>query len=193
VSAPIWPRSTDAVSVTINGVAAPLYYVTPTEINGQVPYETALGTATAVVTVNGSLAAQVNFPVVAAEPDMFVQGTSMQALAQNANEGYSTNSPSTPAHPGDYVVLYLSGIGLSSPPLGTGVPAPITPPFAVVNYPYQITLNGQQVPVYYLGYAPEYTGLVQANISIPENLTGDLSLVVTVNGQSSVPTIISVR
>jgi uncharacterized protein (TIGR03437 family) len=200
----LWPRSAPAnatgpgeVAVTINGVAAPLYYASPTQIKGQIPYETALGTATAIVTVNGSLAAQISFPVIAAAPDVFAQSGGSQALAQNASEGFSINSPAAPAHPGDVEVLYLSGIGVSNPPLATAASAPSSPPYAVVSYQYQITLNGQPVPSScpygFLGYAPGYTGLVQANFCLPANLTGDLSLVVTVNGQSSVPTILSVR
>jgi uncharacterized protein (TIGR03437 family) len=198
-----WPRSSPAnstgageVSVTINGVTAPLYYVSPTQINGQIPYETALGTATAVVTVDGSLAAQITFPVIAAEPDVLAQNGGSQAVAQNASEGYSLNTPTSPAHPGDVEVVYLSGIGLSNPPLTTGASAPTSAPLAVVNYPYQITLNGQTVPscqYNFLGYAPGYTALVQADFCLPANLTGNLSLVITVNGQSSVPTIISVQ
>jgi uncharacterized protein (TIGR03437 family) len=204
VSSATWPRSAPAnasgpgeVSVIINGVAAPLYFVSSTQINGQIPYETALGTATASITVNGSLAAQINFPVVAADPDVLAQNGGTQAVAQNASEGLSLNTPTTPAHPGDVEVVYLSGIGVSNPPVATGAPAPASAPYAVVNYPYQITLNGQPVPstcpYNFLAYAPGYTALVQANFCLPANLTGDLSLVITVNGQASVPTILSVR
>jgi uncharacterized protein (TIGR03437 family) len=203
VSSATWPLAAPAngtgpgaVSVTINGVAAPLYYVSPTQINGQIPYETGLGSATAIITVNGSPAAQINFPVVAAAPDVLAQNGGTQAVAQNASEGYSINSPTTPAHPGDVEVVYLSGIGISNPPLTTGASAPTSPPLAVVNYPYQITLNGQPVPACqynFLGYAPGYTALVQADFCLPVNLTGNLSLIITVNGQSSVPTILSVQ
>ena len=200
VTSATWPTTAPAnstgaggVSVTINGVAAPLWYVSPTQINAQIPYETALGTATAVVTVNGSLAGQINFPVVAAAPDVIPQGATNQATAQNANEGYSINSPTNPAHPGDYEVVYLSGIGVSKPPVGTGQSAPASAPFAQVNYPYQITVNGQPVQVPFFGYAPGFIGLVQADIILPTGLTGNLSLVVTVNGQSSSPTILSVQ
>jgi len=204
VSSATWPRTAPAnatgpgaVSVTINGIAAPLYYVSPNQINGQIPYETALGTATAVITVNGSLAAQITFPVVAASPDVLAQNGGTQAVAQNASEGYSLNTPTTPAHPGDVEVVYLSGIGVSNPPLATAASAPTSAPLAVVNYPYSITLNGQPAPstcpYNFLGYAPGYTALVQADFCLPANLTGDLSLVITVNGQSSVPTILSVR
>ncbi len=191
VSSATWPRSVNGISVTINGVAAPLYYVSPTQINGQIPFETAPGTATAIITVNGSLPAQMNFPVVPAAPDVLVQGGGTQAVA--VNQTGTVNSPTTAAHPGDVEVVYLSGIGIPSPSIPTAGSAPSTPPFAQVNYPYQIALNGQQVPVYFLGYAPGYTALVQANFGIPANLTGDLSLVITVNGLASVPTIVSVR
>jgi uncharacterized protein (TIGR03437 family) len=203
VTSGTWPRTAPAnatgpgaVAVTINGVAAPLWYVSPTQINAQIPFETALGTATAIVTVNGSPAGQINFPVVAAAPDVIPQGATMQATAQNASEGSSINSPTTPAHPGDVEVVWMSGIGQSNPPVATGVAAPSSPPLAVVNYPYQITLNGQPVPACpyaFLGYAPGYIALVQANFCLPENLTGNLSLVITVNGQASVPTILSVQ
>ena len=126
-------------------------------------------------------------------PDVLVQGGGSQAVGEDYNEGYTYNSPSTPSHPGDVEIVYLSGIGLSNPPLATAESAPGSEPLARVNYPYQITLNGQPVNVGFLGYAPGFTALVQANFTIPTNLTGDLSLVVTVNGQSSVPTTLSVH
>ena len=194
VTTTTWPRSMGGVSVTINGVAAPLYYVSATQINGQIPFETVVGTATAIVATNGSLPAQTNFPVIASQPDVLVQNGGTQAIAVNQNG--TVNSPTAPAHPGDIEVLYLSGIGIPNTPVATGAPSPSTPPLAQVNYPYQITLNGQPAPsspYNFLGYAPGFPALEQANFQIPLGLTGDLSLVVTVNGVSSVPTILSVR
>jgi uncharacterized protein (TIGR03437 family) len=187
-----WPRTLSGVTVTINGVLAPLYYVSPTQINGQIPFETALGTATAIVTTNGSAPAQVTFPVVAAEPAVIAQGSTNQALAVNQNG--SINTPSAPAAPGDIEVLYLTGIGQTNPAASTGVPAASTPPLNAVNYSYQITVNGQQTTVYYLGLAPGWTGLVQANFQIPTGLAaGSYPVVVTVNGESSVTTMITVN
>jgi uncharacterized protein (TIGR03437 family) len=75
----------------------------------------------------------------------------------------------------------------------TGQSAPASAPFAQVSYPYQITVNGQSVQVPFFGYAPGFIGLVQADIILPIGLTGNLSLVVTVNGQSSAPTLLSVQ
>jgi uncharacterized protein (TIGR03437 family) len=191
VTTTTWPRSMDAVSVTINGVAAPLYYVSSTQINGQIPFETAPGTATAMIAVNGSQPAQITFPVAAAQPDVLVQGGGTQAVA--VNQTGAVNTTSTPAHGGDVEVVYLSGIGIPSPTVPTGNPSPSAEPLARANYPYSITLNGQQVQVGYLGYAPGFPALVQTDFTIPKGLTGNLSLVVTVNGQASAPTIITVQ
>ena len=186
-----WPRSINDASVTINGVPAPLYYVSPTQINGQIPFETVPGTATAMIAVNGSLPAQINFTVAAAQPDVLVQGGGTQAVA--VNQDGTENTSSNPAHGGDVETLYLTGIGVPTTPIPTGAPSPSSPPLAMANYPYTITLNGQQTSVGYLGYAPGFPALVQADFTIPPGLTGNLSLVVTVNGQSSAPTIITVQ
>ena len=187
-----WPREMAATSVTVNGVLAPLYYVSAKQINGQIPFETAVGPATAIITVNGSPAASITFTVVAAEPDVLVQGGGTQAIA--VNQDGTVNTPANLAHPGDYEVLYLSGIGIPDHPVATGASSPTAEPLARSQYSYTITLNGAATQTFFLGYAPGYPALVQANFQIPTKLTpADYSLVVTVNGESSKPTILSVR
>jgi uncharacterized protein (TIGR03437 family) len=187
-----WPREMAATSVTINGVLAPLYFVSATQINGQIPFETAVGPATAIITVNGSPSASIAFTVVAAQPDVLVQGGGTQAIAVNQNG--TVNTPASPAHAGDYEVLYLSGIGVPDHAVPTGAASPTAEPLARSQYAYTITLNGTATPTFFLGYAPGYPALVQANFQVPSSLApGDYSLVVTVNGAASKPTILSVR
>ena len=190
VSDTTWPRSLAGVSVTINGIAAPLYYVSKGLINGQIPYEIAPGTATAIVTVNGSLPAQISFQVLAVSPGILIYNGN-RAVAVNPNS--SVNGPDAPATPGSYVLLYLSGIGQPDHPVATGAPAPSAEPFARVAYPYSITVNGQPVDAPYLGLAPGYPALAQANVLVPNLPAGDYSLVVTVNGVRSNSGLISIR
>ncbi len=101
------PSSYGGVSATVNGIAAPLWYVSPGLINLQIPYETPVGTATLVVNNNG----QVNsfeFPVRATAPGIFGE------LA--------------PAARGTTTALYLTGEGELDPLLETGAtPDPSTP------------------------------------------------------------------
>ena len=50
------PLDISGVSATVNGVSAPLYYVSPGQINVQVPYETGTGLAILGVNNNGQVA-----------------------------------------------------------------------------------------------------------------------------------------
>ncbi len=51
------PSTLAGVSVTVNGLKAPLVYVSPVQINAQLPYEIEPGTAIVAVTVNGAAGA----------------------------------------------------------------------------------------------------------------------------------------
>jgi uncharacterized protein (TIGR03437 family) len=184
-----WPRSIAGVSVTINGVPAPLYFVSPTQINGQIPYETPVGSATAVITVNGSSPAQISFTVVPASPSILVYGGT-HAVA--VNQDGQVNATAVPARPSEIEVLYLTGIGQATPAVATGVGAPSVSPFSMVNYSASITLNGQPCETFFLGLAPGFPALAQANFRIPNLPPGDYPLVVTVNGVASDPATLTV-
>lgn len=172
-----WPRALDGVAVTINGVAAPLYYVSPTQINGQIPYETAVGTATAVVG-----GAQISFPVIAANPGVLVYNGN-RAVAVNPNG--AVNASNAGAKPGDVELLYFTGIGVPQGNVATGAGSPGTEPLGRSKYASSIKLNGQEVEVFYLGLAPGYPALCQANFRIPQLPPGDYPLTITVNGEES--------
>ena len=66
------PISLAGVSVTVNGQTSPILYVTPAQVNFQVPWETALGSATLTVSVNGGQSNAVSVPVLAAARPVFV-------------------------------------------------------------------------------------------------------------------------
>ncbi len=62
-SAPPWSKSVEGTSVFIDGLAAPLLYVSPTQINAQVPLETPAGQATLTVVVGEQVLPTVEFEV----------------------------------------------------------------------------------------------------------------------------------
>jgi uncharacterized protein (TIGR03437 family) len=183
-----WPRSMEGVSVLINGVPAPLYYISPTQINGQIPYETALGTATAIVTVNGSDPIQIQFQVVAANPGILVYNGN-RAVAVNQNG--SVNAQNAPAAPGEIELLYFSGIGIPDVPVATGEASPVNP-LARANFSFEIRIHGQPVEIFYLGLAPGYPALCQANFRIPNLPAGEYELKMIINGEESNTVMISI-
>jgi uncharacterized protein (TIGR03437 family) len=130
------PMSLGTTSVSINGTTAPLLYVSPEQVNAQVPYETKVGTAKLVVTSNGVPSPAVNFEVAATGPGVFTQDNK-HLLALNLADG-TLNASQTPARPGQYVVAYLTGQGVVDPPV-TGmwprqVPFPCPSPLYNQNW-----------------------------------------------------------
>jgi uncharacterized protein (TIGR03437 family) len=190
-SAPPYPTSLgtpslggEGVSVSVNGRAAPVFFVSPGQINFQVPWETAVGTAaTVTVSVAGAVSNAVTVPVVSAGPGLFVSGTS--AIVQNAAD-YTLNGPSHPAAPGSYITAYLTGSGPVSPAATDGVAAPLNS-LVYATAPVSATIGTTPVStVQFAGLAPGWVGLVQVNLLVPAGLAGGTyPLVVTIDGQAS--------
>jgi uncharacterized protein (TIGR03437 family) len=176
--------------VSINGEAAPLLYVSPTQINAQMPLDVPTGSPVPLSITSGSFQTNtVSLTVNPAGPGIFEYGQN-RAIVQNKD--YALNSSANPTHPGDVVVAYLTGGGLVTPagPLTTGGPSPngISP----TKLNYSISVGGQQVQQYYLGLTPGFVGLYQANFKVPNLAVGDYPLAITVNGVSSNAPLISI-
>jgi adhesin/invasin len=185
-----WPASMADVVVTINGVVAPLYYVSPTQLNGQVPYETAVGQATAIIRVVGREPVSVTFEVIAANPGILLFNGDRAVVV---NQDYSVNTGGNPAAGGTFGTVYFSGIGVPDTAVRTGEGAPAAEPLARSKYPSSIRINGQPVEVLYLGLAPTYPALAQANFRFPSLPPGDYKMVISVNGVDSNEAVISIR
>ena len=100
------PTSLGNVTVKVDGVAAPILFVNTGQINFQIPYETALGTATVTVTTGVGTSNTLAFPVVAAAP-----GIGAPVL----NADGTANSAANPAAPGAVIAVTLTGIGAVNP------------------------------------------------------------------------------
>jgi len=190
VNAQSIPLSTSlgSVSVSINGVAAPLFFVSPTQINAQVPMEVQAGPATAVVKNPAGSSAQAAFTVAAAAPGVFTNGT--QAVVQNADG--SINSSSAPASAGSVVTVYLTGIGPVDNAVATGAAASSNP-VSSATMRSSATINGVPATTQFVGLTPGSVGLAQANVVIPSGVSGNLPLLISIGGVTSNGATISVR
>ncbi len=184
------PTTVLTTTVTVNGEAVPLFYVSSGQVNAQMPLDIQPGLATVVVK-NGSVtsnAAAVMVPATAA-PGIFLYGNN-RAVVQNKD--FSLNSATAPAHVGDVAIGYLTGGGpvQAGGPLVTGQPSPngLSP----VTEKYTVTVAGQPATVNYLGLAPTLIGVYQLNFVIPSVAAGDRQLVVNIGGTASNAALISV-
>jgi uncharacterized protein (TIGR03437 family) len=141
----------------VNGKSVPVYFVSAGQINAQLPYEIAPGTAT--VTAAGASA---SVTVVAAAPAVFV------AVRQDT-----------------VAVAYVTGLGAVTPQVATGASAPLDV-LSYANAKVTATIGGAPAQVDFAGLAPGFIGLGQVNVLIPSGAT-DLTLVLEINGQKSKP------
>jgi uncharacterized protein (TIGR03437 family) len=158
------PTTLGQVSVSFGGHPAPLFFVSNSQINVQVPYAVSVGGANAsvVVTYQGVASAPVGVRAAPAAPGIFQYNG--RTLILNALTGAVIDA----AHPisrGNWVSIYGTGPGLAGPTLATGEPAPASP----VNFAsrVQAMLGGQEVPVGFAGMTPGFVGLLQINLQVP--------------------------
>ena len=71
----------------------------------------------------------------------------------------------SPAKQGEVVVIYLSGMGATSPAVKSGQPAPGGPNLAKAVVQPTVTLNGQAASVQFAGLSPGFVGLYQVNFA----------------------------
>ncbi|HLK48612.1 MAG TPA: SBBP repeat-containing protein [Bryobacteraceae bacterium] len=174
-------NSMGGVTVNVNGAPAPLFYVSPTQINIQLPYEVTPGTAALSVNACGGTSAVANFTVAPAAPYILLGGNG-QALIQNPD--YSLNTTARPAHAGDIVVVYLIGIGAVDNSVPTGTPAG-TAVLARAKAVSSATIAGQPAQIQFLGLTPNFVSLAQANVVVPNLASGQYDLTLTVGGVAS--------
>jgi uncharacterized protein (TIGR03437 family) len=172
----------EGVSVSVNGLPAPVFFASPGQINFQVPWETSVGTASVTVSVAGAESNTASVPVVSAGPGLFESGSS--AIVQNY-PGYSLNGPGNPAAPGSIIIAYLTGSGPVSPAATDGIAAPLDS-LVVATASHSATIGSEPATVNFAGLAPGWVGLVQVNLVVPAGLAGGTyPLIVTIDGQAS--------
>jgi uncharacterized protein (TIGR03437 family) len=173
------------VSVTVNGETAPLYYVSPGQINFQVPWDAQPGAGSVVVTVNAGGSNTVTVPIVEV-------ATGLYSSVQNY-PAYTINSSSNPVAAGGTIIAYATGSGPVSSTQTSGTGAPSSP-LVTVTSTCIATLGTTEVTPTFCGLTPNSVGLVQVNVPVPGGLTtGTYPLTVGINGQVSNAANVSVK
>jgi uncharacterized protein (TIGR03437 family) len=183
----VWGASFSGVQVFFNGNPAPIYFVSNTQLNAIVPYAIAAQTTVNVVVVyQGNASAPFQVAVAAAKPAIFTDDTSGHGQGAILNHDYTLNSPANPEARGQYVFIYGTGEGLTTPP---GVDGRISgTPLPNVSLNCSVAIGGQTASWNYCGEAPGATaGLVQVNALIPQSVTpgGAVPVTIAIGGVAS--------
>jgi uncharacterized protein (TIGR03437 family) len=183
------PNAMSGSSVIIGGMQAPLYYVSPGQIDAQIPFELQSGQQYQVIVLaNGALTTPQPIQLSAATPGL-AAGPDSTLIAQHSTDG-SLVSQMSPARAGEYLVAYLAGLGDTTVPVASGAASPSSPLAQPSNTPV-LTINGAQSPIYFAGLTPGLVGLYQINFQVPAGLpAGNITIVVSQNGQVSNQTVL---
>jgi uncharacterized protein (TIGR03437 family) len=179
----------NGTNVTFDGVAAPLFYVSPSQLNVQVPFEVVGKTSTQmVVSLNGTNSAAVTIPILPATPGLFTRASSGKGAAVVLNQDGSFNSATNPAAAGSVIQLFATGLGAVAPAAVTGQLARTSPPLNLsVDIP-TVTIGGVAAGVQFSGLAPGFVGLWQVNVVVPAGAgSGEITLQLSQDGQNANP------
>jgi uncharacterized protein (TIGR03437 family) len=201
------PISIDGVRVAWDATFAPLFYVSPGVIGFQVPWESYIGAYLRVelglgpqygrvTRVAGGNTVYVRLADYA--PRIFTmnsQNTAQGAIVIAstgefaAPTGAVLGGISRPAHAGEFIVIYCTGLGAVTNQPRTGDPAFANPPSLTTTTP-TVSIGGVPAPAtdgFFSGLTPGSVGLYQINVQIPSGVPAGnaVPVVVTIGGASS--------
>ena len=179
------PTELDQVSATVNGKNAYVYYISPTQINVLTPPDAMNGAVQVVVTNNGAATGAFTAQAQPLSPSFFVFNGGPYAAATHVNGTFLGPASlyagvTTPAQPGETVVLYGNGFGPTSTPVVSGSTAQTgsLSPLPVIK------IGGIAATVQFAGLVA--AGQYQFNVVVPSNLAnGDQSITATYGGQTT--------
>ncbi len=178
------PTRLAGVCVQIGPERAPLFHIFPAQINLQAPTLAPASNVAVEVILNcgESNEARSNIQMVeaqAASPEFFYLAHNQDG--RNPIAAINASRPGQAASPGDVLTLFLTGLGLTNPPVAAGE---LPTAAAFVALPVTVTIGGAPLAsadVLYTGVTRGLAGLYQLNLRLPAGLPqGDLPVTVQV-------------
>jgi uncharacterized protein (TIGR03437 family) len=189
------PTALDGVSVTVNGLPAYVFYISPTQVNVLAPDDSTLGPVAVHVSTGQGKSNTLTAQKQQFAPAFFTLGGGAYVAALHADysivgkPGLIAGVTTKPAKPGETILLYGTGFGPTNPPLPSALL--VTTPAALANS-VQVTMGGQAAPVAYAGLTA--AGLYQLNVTVPNLPDGDSPVLARVGGvQSQVGVLLTVQ
>ncbi len=152
--------------VLVNGIAAPLLYASPPQINAQIPWEIPLGSATVIVTLGDTASTPIRIIIQQAAPGIFAV----------LNPDGHINGPGHPVAAGSTVQALATGLGPANATLDVTA-----------------AMGNQNATVLSSALAPGSMGLFEISLRVPELAAGKTSLVIQAGGVPSNSVLVNVN
>jgi uncharacterized protein (TIGR03437 family) len=182
------PAMLDGTSVTVGGQQAVVSYISPGQVNAQVPMNLPAGQQAVVVTDTGGTSTVYPMTINPVEPGLcqtMVNGTPYIVAVINGTQTYIL--PSQPAQPGQILNFFGTGFGPVSPAPPAGQ---VVTQLNRLTNALQIQIGGVTAQVTYAGLAPGEIGLYQFNVVVPSVPAGNkVPVTFTLNGVAGTQTL----
>jgi uncharacterized protein (TIGR03437 family) len=184
------PTTLSGTSVEVNGQAMPLFFVSPNQVNAQMPFGIS-GSVQVTVRTAAGVSAPAAANLGASAPRLFTKtmdGKGEPILVHSAD--WTLVSAASPARAGEYVILFLTGLGAVTPAISAGQPGGDNGRYGPLNQlpsgAATVTFGGKPAPISFAGLAPGFVGLYQINFQTPSDIpTGTFPLTVSTRDGAS--------
>jgi uncharacterized protein (TIGR03437 family) len=185
------PTALGNTSVLVNGAAVPLNFVSPGQINVQIPFNTPVGTANLQIN-RGNLSSAVQLLGIATySPGIFPGVAANGGTVFHSNFSYVTAA--APAKAGEILIVYATGLGPVDAAIGPGQPAPSATLVNTLQNPV-VTMGTANAALSFSGLAPNLVAVYQVNFQVPTNMTpGNYNLTFTSGGVVSNAVVVPVQ
>jgi uncharacterized protein (TIGR03437 family) len=171
-----FPTTLGKVQVMINNIAAPIYYVSQTQLAVVVPYGVTGSIAKVQVFNDNVPSNSVTTWIAKTAPGVLTQLQNGLGYGDVVHLDGTLVTAKNPAQIGETVSVYLTGLGAVNPTITDGDAGPVNP-LANATNPITAYIGGMQATVGYSGLAPQLAGLYQINLTVPAGVTpGDNNL-----------------
>jgi uncharacterized protein (TIGR03437 family) len=156
------------VRVLVNNLSAHIYFVSPRQVNLLIPSNLIAGPAELQLRINGLVGPAIRFTLSETAPGLFLQQNHLAIATRLDGMLYTLEKP---ARPGDWVILYATGLGRTVPAADPGSLARDAARLKAFSR-FGVLLDGIPVEparIGYAGLAPGYAGLYQVNLLLPED------------------------
>ena len=181
------PPQFNGTFITVGGLQAPLDFLSSGQIDAVIPFELAPNQQYPIlVSANNAFTLPDVLDVVPVQPAIAGLGDAGSHIIAQHSVDYSLVTETSPAKPGEVLIIYLLGLGATNPSVASGAAAPGTPPLAMTTNPVTLSVGGQNAQVFFAGLTPGLAGLFQIDFMVPTNAPkGDLPVFATQNTVSS--------
>jgi uncharacterized protein (TIGR03437 family) len=194
----VWPTEFRGVSVTVNGVRAPILGLANVngqeQINIQVPFGIAPGAVPVVIGNNGSSTTISGVQVATAQPGIFEVSVEGGRFAAALHADFSLVTPSKPARPGEVILLFLTGLGATNPAVATNAVGPVPLARTVLEPTVRIDNTSQAIVENTAFYAPGLVTVYQINLTVGADVqAGNRSMNMSIGGADSQTVLLPVQ